>query len=83
MNVVNKTGFEIIDNVNTLKCGLYYSYSFMNVVLFLLRFDSSCHFGTYIDGKSEIEARVRINLCYLICIRHLIRSRVVTNRVSL
>ena len=32
------------------------------------------------DGNSEIGAHVRINLCYLICLRHLIRSRVVTIR---
>ena len=34
-----------------------------------------------LDGDSEIGAQVRINLCYLICLRHLIRSRAVTNRI--
>ena len=32
------------------------------------------------DGNSEIGAHVRSILCYLICSRHLIRSRAVTNR---
>ena len=36
-----------------------------------------------IDGNSEIGAHVRSNLCYLICLRHLIRSRAVTNRISI
>ena len=31
-------------------------------------------------GNSEIGARVRINLCNLICLRHFIRSRDVTNQ---
>ena len=33
-----------------------------------------------LDGNSEKGAYVRSNLCYLICLRHFIRSRVVTNR---
>ena len=33
-----------------------------------------------LDGISDIGAHVRRNLCYLICLRLLIRSRVVTNR---
>ena len=32
----------------------------------------------YLDGNPEIGAHVRSNLCYLICLRHLIRSRAVT-----
>ena len=37
--------------------------------------------GTYIlDGNSEIGAHVRRNICYLICSRHLIKSRAVTNQ---
>ena len=32
------------------------------------------------DGNSEIGAQVRSNLCYLIYLRHLMRSRGVTNR---
>ena len=35
------------------------------------------------DGNSEIGANGMSNLCYLICLRHVIRSRVVTNRISL
>ena len=27
-----------------------------------------------LDGNSEIDAHIRSNLCYLICLRHLIRS---------
>ena len=38
--------------------------------------------GTYIiDGNKEIGMNIRSNLCYLICLRHLIRSRAVTNRI--
>jgi len=33
-----------------------------------------------LDGTSEIDAHLRINLYYFICITHLIRSRTVTNR---
>ena len=32
-----------------------------------------------LDGNSKIVAQVRINLCYLICLRRLIKSRAVTN----
>ena len=31
------------------------------------------------DGNLEIGAHVRSNICYLICLRNLIRSRAVTN----
>ena len=34
-----------------------------------------------LDGDSEIIAKVRTNLCYLICIRYLIKKRAVTNRI--
>ena len=34
-----------------------------------------------LDGNSEIGAQVRSNLCYLIWLRHLIRSRAVKNRI--
>ena len=41
--------------------------------------------GTYyyiiLDGNSEVCAHVRSNLCYLICLRQLIRSRAATNRI--
>ena len=33
-----------------------------------------------LDGNLEIGAHVRSNLCYLTCLRHLIRSKAVTNR---
>ena len=37
-----------------------------------------CHHGTNIlDCKSDIGAHVKSNLCYLISLRHLIRSRTV------
>ena len=32
------------------------------------------------DGTSKVGANVRCNLCYLICLRHLMRARVVTNQ---
>ena len=35
------------------------------------------------DGNLEIGAYVRSDVCYLICVRHLIRSRLVTNRKDL
>ena len=35
----------------------------------------------YLDGNSEIGAHVKNNLCYLICLRHLIKSRAVTNQI--
>ena len=34
-----------------------------------------------LDGNSEIGAHVRSNLCYLSCLKHLIRSRIDTNRI--
>ena len=34
-----------------------------------------------LDGNSEIGAHVWSNLCYLICLRHLIRSKTVTNLI--
>ena len=34
-----------------------------------------------LDGYSEVGAHVRRNLCYLICLRHLIRVRAVKNRI--
>ena len=34
-----------------------------------------------LDVNPEIDARVRNNLLYLICLRHLIRSRAVTNKI--
>ena len=33
------------------------------------------------NDNSEIGSHVRINLCYSICVRHLIRSRAETNRI--
>ena len=36
-----------------------------------------------VDGNSEIDAHVGSNLCYLICLRHSIRSKAVTNRIFL
>ena len=36
-----------------------------------------------IDGNSEISTHFRSNLSYLICLRHLIRSRAVVNRIFL
>ena len=32
------------------------------------------------DGNSEIGLQVGSNLCYLVCLMHLIRSRAVTNQ---
>ena len=34
-----------------------------------------------LDGNSEIGGHVRSNLFYLTCLRHLIKSRAVTNRI--
>ena len=34
-----------------------------------------------LDGISEIDAHVRSDLCYKICLRHLIRSGAVTNEI--
>ena len=34
-----------------------------------------------LNGSSEIGAHVRSNLCDLICLRHLIKTRAVTNRI--
>ena len=34
-----------------------------------------------LDGNSEIGAHVMSNICYLICLRHLINSRAFTNRI--
>ena len=33
-----------------------------------------------LDGNSEIGAHVRNNVCYYLCLWHLIKSRAVTNR---
>ena len=35
----------------------------------------------FIDGKSEIGVQLRRNICYLVSLRHLIRSRAVTNLI--
>ena len=37
--------------------------------------------GPILDGISEIGAHVRSNICYSICLRHLIRSKAATNRI--
>ena len=37
--------------------------------------------GLILDGDSEIGAHVRIDLGYLICSRHLLRLRAVTNSI--
>ena len=37
--------------------------------------------GAYIDGNSEKNAHIRSNLCYLICLSHLIRLREVAHRI--
>ena len=49
---------------------------------------SSCHslvaatiVGLIVDGNSEICAHVRSNLCYLLCLSHLFRSKTVTNMI--
>ena len=34
-----------------------------------------------LDGISEIVVHVKSNLCYLICLRHLNRSKIVKNRI--
>ena len=34
-----------------------------------------------LDGSSDIGAQVRRNLCHLICLKHLIRSKAVTNLI--
>ena len=39
------------------------------------------HMVLILDGNSEIGAHVGSNICYLICLRHLIRSRVVSNSI--
>ena len=36
-----------------------------------------------LDGNSLTGAHVQCNLCYSTCLRHLISSRLVTNRISL
>ena len=36
-----------------------------------------------LDGNSLIDAQVKRNLCYSTCLRHLISSRAVTNRIFL
>ena len=36
-----------------------------------------------LDGNPEIIAYARSNLCYLICVRHLMTSRIVTNLIFL
>ena len=34
-----------------------------------------------LDGNSEIDVHLRSNLCYLICLMHLIRARALNNRI--
>ena len=48
---------------------IYCSYIFLN--------DDKSHDGTYIRWLLKLMR----NLCYLICLRHLIAARAVTNRV--
>ena len=42
---------------------------------------NDCIMVILLDCNSEISSHVRSHLCYLICLRHLIRSRAVTNRI--
>ena len=46
-----------------------------------VRRKGQCMMVSILDGNSRIGAHVRSNLCYLICLRYLIRSRAVTNRI--
>ena len=39
------------------------------------------HLAPVIDGNTETGAHVRRSICNLICLRHLIRSKAVTNRI--
>ena len=50
---------------------------------YLTKVFSGGHIELILDGNSEIGAHVRSILCYLIYLRHLIRSRKVTHRIFL
>ena len=47
----------------------------LSFYFYILRYDPM---ELILDGNSEIGAHVRSNLCYLIFLRHLLRSRTVT-----
>ena len=48
---------------------------------FWLHSVESCIKECILDGNSEMGAHVRINICYLICARRLIRLRAITNMI--
>ena len=59
--------------------GVRLSYSSKLLLLFSLPFLCKLGMVHILDGNSEIGAQVRTNLCYLMCLLHLIRSSAVTN----
>ena len=52
-----------------------------SILLLLYLSYSICDMVRILDSKSEIGALVRGNFCNLICIRHFIKSRAVSNRI--
>ena len=63
---------------------IVFQYFFRTIILHLFKkLHWTATMVLKLDGKSEIGAHhVRSNLCYLICLRHLIRSRAVTDLFS-
>ena len=53
----------------------------LSLVYPICKLDTLPYMVLILDGNSEIDARVRSNLCYLTCPRLLISSRAVTNRI--
>ena len=71
----NKRGGTNIDETLYNEITLFVPFSIFNI-------NSAVSTMVHIlDGNSEIVAHVKSNLCSLICLRHLIRSRAVTNRI--
>ena len=58
----------------------YFRYQCLNKFVFIWREDSREHMVLILFGNSEIGAHIRGNLCYFFWLRHLIRSKGVTNR---
>ena len=54
---------------------------FFHLILFLECCLLQCTMVLRLDGNSELDAHVRSKFWYLICLRHSIRTKAVTNRI--
>ena len=69
----------IVKNFNTpsYTCSLWWYFCISALLLLMI----SRIMVLILDGNSKIGAHIRNTICYLICCRHLIRSRAITNLI--